>query len=75
MDKAFFDHARFDYTRFDVYLPHSTLDEMTAKLKMLTRGQGGLDPAIVGSCRAGYFRAGVTIPIFESMVKRLERLG
>jgi hypothetical protein len=72
-DKAFFDYSRFDYTRFDSYLPH--FDDVVKKLEMLTRGKGNLDPSTVGACRAGYFRVGVTIPAFEALKNRLERLG
>ena len=33
------------------------------------------DPARAGYCRAGLFRAGIMIPIFEKMIDRLKKIG
>ncbi len=71
-DTAYFDSARFDYARFDCYFIE--FDKVKEKLEILTRSKGELDPSTAGSCRAGYFRAGATIPNFESLKNKLERL-
>ena len=57
--------------RIGVQIP--TFDKnMDAQKNQPARSGGGKDPAVAGKFRAGMWRAGVTIPVFDEIMERSE---
>jgi hypothetical protein len=74
MDKAYVGFCRADYCRADVY--RDDWDRLLAHFKNVpTKSVGGIDPCVAGAFRAGMFRAGVYVPLFDELKERMKQSG